>query len=295
MTPVTRRDWITATGGALVATSLPTEQLWGAPERGSKMEIGLVTYLWAHMWDLDTCLKNCEAAEVLGIELRSTHGHGVEPSLNSHQRAEVKKKFGDSPVTCLGPGSNERYDNPDPAVVKKAIEATKDFLQLSHDIGSSGVKVKPDRFRDEMSREKTIEQIGKSLHHLAHFADDLGQELRLEVHNTVGKDFAALAQIMEIADHPRAVLCWNSNPADFEGDGLQANFNAVKDYFGQTAHIHELQSAGYPYQDLMNLLVAMDYSGWLLLECTSKITDPVAALSQQREIFHRLIAKAQVR
>ena len=144
-----------------------------------------------------------------------------------------------------------------------------------------------------MSREQTIEQIGKSLHELALFADGLGQEVRLEVHSSVGKDFAALRQIMEIADHPRAVLCWNSNRADLEGAGLRANFDQVKDYFGQTAHIHELQDKNYPFQQLINLLVGMDYSGWLLLECSSKISDPIEALVHQRKTFQQMIAAAQ--
>ena len=152
MVDLTRREWLSTTGGSFLAASLCGEQILAAAKRGSKMQIGLVTYLWGAEWDLDTCLQNCASAQVLGIELRSTHRHGVEPSLNAQQRREVKQRFDDSPVTCLGPGSNERYDNPDPAVVKKAIAETKKFLQLSHDIGSSGVKVKPDSFQENMSR-----------------------------------------------------------------------------------------------------------------------------------------------
>jgi hypothetical protein len=45
----------------------------------------------------------------------------------------------------------------------------------------------------------------------------------------------------------------------------------------------------------MELLVKSDYKGWLLLECTSKIDDPVAALSHQREVFEQLLAQARVK
>ena len=38
------------------------------------------------------------------------------------------------------------------AKVEAAIEATKAFLQLSHDVGGAGVKVKPDRFHEGVPR-----------------------------------------------------------------------------------------------------------------------------------------------
>ncbi|MDP6719236.1 MAG: sugar phosphate isomerase/epimerase, partial [Pirellulaceae bacterium] len=121
---------------------------------GFDMAYGLVTYQWGKDWDLPTLIRNCEKAGVAGVELRTTHAHGVEPTLDAKQRAEVKRAFQQSPVVLVGIGSNERFDNPDPAVVKKAIEASKAFIRLSHDVGSSGVKVKPDRFHDNVPHEK---------------------------------------------------------------------------------------------------------------------------------------------
>ena len=60
---------------------------------GSQMRLGLVTYLWARDWDLPTLIRNCEKSKVLGVELRTTHKHGVEPRLNAAERKEVKKRF----------------------------------------------------------------------------------------------------------------------------------------------------------------------------------------------------------
>ena len=68
---------------------------------------------------------------MLGVELRTTHKHGVERTLSKAERKEVTKRFADSPVTLVGIGSNERFDNPDAAVLKKAIADTKDFIKLS--------------------------------------------------------------------------------------------------------------------------------------------------------------------
>ena len=256
------------------------------------MFFGLVTYQWGKDWDLPTLLKNCEKAAVLGVELRTTHAHGVEPSLTSKQRQDVQKRFGDSPVVLAGLGSNERFDNPDPAVVKRAVEATKKFLVLSHDVGSTGVKVKPDRFHPDVPREKTIAQIGKALHTLGDFAGGYGQKVRLEVHGQCA-ELSTIKAIMDAADHDNVVLCWNSNAQDLQGAGLEANFKLVQNHLGSTLHVRELQSPDYPYAALIKLLVDAKYAGWVMLEASSQPKDRVAALAAQGRLFRKLIKQVQ--
>jgi hypothetical protein len=43
--------------------------------KAPKMKLGLVTYNLAQDWDIETIIKNCEAAKFQGVELRTTHGH----------------------------------------------------------------------------------------------------------------------------------------------------------------------------------------------------------------------------
>ncbi|MFP6738915.1 MAG: TIM barrel protein [Planctomycetota bacterium] len=281
----------TAAAAALLAS--PVNLLQGAlPAPGSAMRFGLVTYLWGQDWDLPTLIKNCTASKVLGVELRTTHAHKVEPSLNAAKRKEVRKRFADSPVTMVGIGSNERYDNPNPDVVKKAVEATKAFIKLSHDTGGTGVKVKPDRFHKGVEKEKTIEQIGKTLNQLGEFADGWGQEIRLEVHGQCSQ-LPTIRKIMDVAQNKNVAVCWNSNGQDLEGKGLEHNFDLVKKRFGATAHVRELEDRNYPYEKLMELFVRMDYSGWVMLEARGKPKDRVAALAQQLKLFNSMVAKGQ--
>ncbi|NQT87644.1 sugar phosphate isomerase/epimerase [bacterium] len=290
MSDTTRRDFLRRSV-ALGAAAFGAHALAADPP-GSKMRLGLVTYLWAKDWDLPTLIANCEKSKVLGVELRTTHKHGVEPKLNAQQRADVKKRFADSPVIFLGPGSNENFDSPDPARLKKSIEATQAFLQLSHDCGGSGVKVKPNSFHKGVPHEKTIEQIGASLNTLGKFAAELDQEVRLEVHGQCC-ELPTIKAIMDVATHPSVAVCWNSNGQDLNGKGLAHNFDLVKGRFGATAHVRELNVGDYPYQDLMTLFVKMDYAGWILLECRTKQKDRVQALVEQRELFAKMIAKGQ--
>ena len=102
-----------------------------------------------------------------------------------------------------------------------------------------------------------------------------------------------IEQIMDIADDPRVGVCWNSNAQDLQGQGLVHNFNLVKDRFGATVHIRELNVGDYPYQELMNLVVAIDYAGWILLEAGGQPKDRVKALADQRRIWEEMVAKAQ--
>ncbi len=283
-----RRSFLQAAGLATPALALSA---YGEKGKAPAIQprFGLVTYNWGKDWDLPMLLANCEAANLLGVELRSTHAHGVEPDISADKRREVKKRFDDSPVTCLGPGSNEHFDDPNPTVVKKAIAATKEFLQLSQDIGATGVKVKPNDFHEGVEKEKTIAQIGAALHELAKFGADLGQEVRLEVHGQLAPPHY-IEQVIKAADHPNAKVCWNCNQPDLDGDGLEANFARLRPFFGATCHIHDLTSDAYPNAQFLRLLADSGYGEWVLLEEGKVPENPAEALFQQRKLFDQLIA-----
>jgi sugar phosphate isomerase/epimerase len=248
-------------GLALAAARMP----------GSKMKLGLVTYQWGRDWALPTLIANCEKTKVLGVELRTQHKHGVESHLNAAQRREVKKQFDDSEVTLVGLGTN---------------------FAFHHDVGGSGVKVKPNDLPRGVSREKTIEQIGKSLNELGRFGAEYGQEIRLEVHGGCSP-LPVMKGIMDVAEHPNVGVCWNCNSQDLQGEGLEYNFNLVKDRFTDIVHIREVNVGSYPYQELMNLFVGMDYDGWILLEARTNPKDRVRALLEQRLVWQEMVAKGQ--
>ena len=261
-------------------------------EPKTRMKFGLVTYLWGKDWDLPTLIANCEKTKLLGVELRTQHAHGVEANLDAQKRSEVKKRFDDSPVTLVGLGTNFDFHHTDPKNLEKNIEGAKQYLKLSHDVGGSGVKVKPNNLPPDVPREKTIEQIGKSLNELGRFAADLGQQVRLEVHGQCAP-LPVIKAIMDVADNPNVGVCWNCNSEDLQGQGLEYNFNLVKGRFGDTIHVRELSMDDYPYQELINLLAAMDYSGWVLLEARTDPQDKIAALNEQRELWNQMLTKAQ--
>jgi sugar phosphate isomerase/epimerase len=254
-----------------------------------KMKLGLVTYQWGKDWDLPTLIANCEKTGLLGVELRTEHAHGVEANLSATQRADVKKRFADSPVTCLGYGSNFDYHHADQALVKKNIEGTKTYIKLCKDIGATGIKVKPNGFPEGVSREKTIAQIAASFNEIGKYASDMGQMVRVEVHGNGTQEIPNMKAMFEQVTEKSVKMCWNCNDHDLLPPGLEANFNSVKKWFGDTVHIRELNVGEYPYQQLMNLFLGMNYQGWVLLEARTEPSDRVAAMKKQLEIFNKMI------
>jgi sugar phosphate isomerase/epimerase len=297
MHTISRRELLRGATAATVAgtiVGLPRLcSLASADEADGQLRFGLVTYLWGKDMPLPELLDVCERSGVLGVELRTQHAHKVEPGLSKSQRAEVKKRFADSPVTLVGYGSNAQYHENDPAKVKQNIELTKRYIHLMHDCGGSGVKVKPNGFVKGVPREKTIEQIGKALNEVAAYGADYNQEIRVEAHGRGTSELPVMKAIFDVADHPNAAICWNSNDVDVQGEGLEHNFRLVRDRFGDTVHVRELNLGNYPYQELMNLFVETDYAGWILLEARTNPSDKVAALREQREVFEQMVSAAR--
>ena len=277
------------TGAALLpGCKVPVDKLI-AEER---MKLGLVTYLWGKDWNIPTLIKNCTTAGITGVELRIEHAHGVSLSLSGVERGRVKEQFENSKIEIIGMGTNQKFDYTDPNDLAKSIETTKKYLQLSKDIGGTGVKVKPNGFHEGIPHEKTLEQIGKSLNIVGKYAADLGQVIRLEVHGKGTQQLPNIKGIMDYVDNPNVGVCWNCNEQDLWNEGLEYNFNLVKNRFGDTVHIRELDDKNYPYQELMNLFVKMDYKGWILLECRTKPDDKVKALIEQRKLWEKMVKYA---
>lgn len=262
-------------------------------EQKKQMRFGLVTYLWAQDWDLPTIIANCEKTGFRGVELRTQHAHKVETSLSATQRNGVKKLFADSPVTCIGYGSNFEYHSPDPAVLRNNIDQTKEYIKLCRDIGASGIKVKPNDLPAGIPKEKTIAQIAASLNEVGRFALDFNLLVRVEVHGNLTQEIPNMKAIFEQVTQPNVRICWNCNDQDLLPPGLDANFNMLKRWFGDTVHVRELNDGTYPYQQLFDLFTGINYDGWILLEARTEPADKIAAMKEQLSLFNKMTAQAR--
>jgi sugar phosphate isomerase/epimerase len=234
-------------------------------------------------WTIETIIKNCEATKFQGVELRTTHAHGVEVTLNQAQRAEVRKRFADSPVQLMGLGSTFEYHTPDQEKLRRDIEATKQYIVLARDVGASGVKVRPNGLPKEVPVERTLEQIGRSLREVGQFGSEHEVQIRLEVHGSGTSLLPRIKRIMDVADHPNVGVCWNSNQSDLEGEGFDYNFDLVKAKIF-SVHMRDLYLEEYPFWRLLKRLNETGFSGFCLAEIPES-TDPLRVMHYFRGLW----------
>ncbi len=247
------------------------------------LKLGLVTYNLAKDWDVPTIIRNCTATQFAGVELRTTHRHGVEVSLSKDERAEVRRRFADSPVELMGLGSAFDFHTPDPAKLQADLAATRDYLVLAHDVGATGVKVRPNGLPKEVPVAQTLAQIGRCLRELGEFARDLGQTLRLEVHGAGTSQVPHIRTIMDHARHPNVGVCWNSNQSDLDGAGFDANFDLLRERI-VSVHMRDLFLAEYPWRRLLTRLAETGFRGYTLAEIPES-ADPLRVMHYYRALW----------
>jgi len=265
------------------------------------LKLGILTYTIAMDWDIETYIKNLTAAGgYQSVELRTTKSapgsppnknrtaHGVEVELTPEERAEVKKRFKDSPLEAISLAGAFQYHSPDPAILKQNIEGTKEYILLARDVGAIGIRVFPNQLPDDVpeeqaNREKIMEQIGKALGEVGEFGFNHGVEVRVCVHGRNTDNIPVIKKIIDYSGSPHVYVNWNCSNKDVEGKGFEYNFNLIKDRI-KALHIHELWDEKYPYRLLFKLLADNGFKGY----CNAEISgneDPIRLLKFYRALF----------
>ena len=280
---------LAAGAGALAIGAMePRHAAAAEPEpKKARMHLGLVTYMIGAKMDLPTLIKTCEKSGMEGVELRSTHQHGVEPSLDAAGREKVKAMFAKTKVKLVGLGSACQYHSANPEDVKKNIELTKSFVELAADLGAWGVKVRPNGLPKGVPEDKTLRQIAGALRECGDYAKDKKIVLFVECHGRGTSDPARMAKIMEHCNHPSVCLCWNCNGVDIDRKtgSVKANFDLCKPWI-QHVHIHDLY-AGYPYREFFDLLKAMNFTRYTMIESPAT-SDPARVLRFYRALWETM-------
>ena len=285
-----RRNFIRTAALSGTALALPTKLKSASPDPKSDsfrlnenpLKLGVMTYTMAKDWDIETIIKNLSEAGYQSVELRTTHAHGVEVALSKEERQKVKKRFEDSPLEAISLASAFRYHSPDPEELKKNIEGTKEFTLLARDVGALGFRVFPNDLPEGVPEEKTMEQIGKALSEVGEHAYNHGVEIRVCVHGKRTSRIPVIKKIIDYSGSPHVYVNWNCDKKDVEGEGLEYNFNSIKDRI-RSLHMHELWD-DYPYRQLFSLLAANNFTGY----CNAEISgnpDPVRFLKYYRGLF----------
>jgi len=265
-----------------ISNATASKMSFGLEKRNPHLKLGLMTYNLGKDWNIDTIIKNCTETGYVHAELRTTHKHGVEISLSKLERAEVKKKFKDSSLEAISLASAFQYWYPDAAELKKNIEGTKEYLQLAADVGAIGIRVFPNASAENVSSEKMLKQTGEALAEVGEFGHNLGVDVRVCVHGLGTGNVPTIKKILDYSKSDHVYVNWNCMESDVEGEGLEKNFNMIKDRI-RGVHLHEFYS-NYPYRAFLKLLRESGYKGY----CNSEIDtscEPVRLMKYYRELF----------
>lgn len=229
------------------------------------MQLGAVTYNVLKDWDLEKIITTLEASGFSGVELRTEHAHKIEPSISAAEREKVKQRFAKSKVRLVSFGTTAEFHSPDPAVRRKHVETAKTFIDLAHDTGAWGIKVRPNGLPAEVPVDTTIGNIGACLKELGDYGMGKGVEIYMEVHGRETQVPPIAARIMKAANHSNVGACWNSNPTDIVNGSIKPSFDLLRPFI---KHVHINELAGpYPYRELFKLLRESKYDRYTLCEC----------------------------
>jgi sugar phosphate isomerase/epimerase len=323
-----RREFLAAgvktAAGAAVLSALPSNSA-----ATGRLRFGLTTYELGKDWDLDAIFRNLNMAKVHGVELKTVitnrdgtplrYPHGVELDLPARQRAEVKRRFADSPVELVSLATSEHFPYSDGAKdwgalatvdgiriyqekygrapdngesrTKATIEAVKEYLKLSKDVGSKFVRVLPNNWLPDFPHEKALDMIAEDLNEVASVAQDLGQQIALEAHSAPGS-LENMRYVMDRVKYKCIGIRLNSEARNAVDPGFDEQFQYVKNVLSPTMHIHDLKDPKYPYQLVVNTLTKAGWDGWAFLEVGANFPDRVAVLKENREIWDKMVANA---
>lgn len=231
------------------------------------MRLGAVTYNVLKDWDVETIITKLEETGGFeGVELRTTHAHGVEPSLSTAAREKVRQRFDASKIRLWGLGTTCEFHSPDEAVRKQNVEVGMSFVDLAHDVGAQGIKVRPNGIPKEVAPQTTVRNIASGLKALGDYGAGKGVEIWVEVHGRGSSSPKFSAAYMRATAHDNVGLCWNSNPRPDEviNGSVKESFALLRPWI-KSVHINELAN-DYPYRELFTLLRESGYDRYTLME-----------------------------
>jgi sugar phosphate isomerase/epimerase len=230
------------------------------------MKLSLDTYSIGTNLTLRDLLELLPANGFDGVEFRCEAGqkHGVEPETGPEERRRVRTLLSQAglAVSCLS--TSQRYESPDPAVRKAAIERTVQFIDLAADLECGRIRVFGNNFPEDIPREQVVQYVGKSLKKCGQHAEGKGVDVLLEMHGQFYYWEYCLGAV-QIADHPNVAINYNCDLKDLVNGSVAYTFNQVKDHV-RHVHMHDLENPAFPYKELFALLKEMNYSNYLSLE-----------------------------
>ncbi len=253
------------------------------------MKLGLLTYNIAIDWDLDKIIEVCRAYGYAGVEFRceSEHKHGVELSTCKNVRKNIKEKLEDAYLDAIGIGTSCRFEYKDTTLRRENIEKAKKYVELAADIDAHKVRVFGNNFEKDADKEETIKWVADALAELNEFSKPYKVDVLLEMHGNFNFWKYAI-KALEYSNVPGLGLIYNCDQKDKVGNSIKVTYNRVK-HLIKHIHMHSFLNP-YPYKELLQLLLADGYEGYLSAEIDKKSTDAETVAGYYAKLFYEMLS-----
>ncbi len=207
MKHTTRKEFLQTTGILMAA-------LAGGSALNIKKQSPLLSFstLGCPDWPMQQIIDFAAANGYQGIEMRCLQRQLDLPKcaeFNSPQHiTETLTRMKQKNLRFVNLGSSCNLHIADPVKRKENIDGGKSFIDLAQQLNCPYIRVYPNNFPKEQSKQATIELIAQGLHELGDYAKDKNVLVLMETHgDAVHAD--DLLNIMQLANHSKTGLIWD--------------------------------------------------------------------------------------
>ncbi|MDZ7373970.1 MAG: sugar phosphate isomerase/epimerase [candidate division KSB1 bacterium] len=259
-------------------------------------------------WPLGEIVRRAREYGYDGIELRGLLNEidvTRRPEFAPASLAATRRMFEEEglKVCCLG-SSVRLLHTAGPEASKRDEEEFARYLELSAGLGGVPIRIFGGHLPEGLDRERALAQATESLERLAEAARAVQTLVLVESHDGFcsGRDLGAL---LRRCDAPNVGALWDVFNSQMPGsESVEETYSELRSF---VRHIHvkdgdpgqerplytPLGEGKIPYSDVLRLLRADDYSGWLSVEWEKRwhpeLLDPELVLPQYARRLRQLV------
>ena len=235
--------------------------------------------------DLATAVSLGRSWGYAGVELRLIDGELIDPAMPAESRARVKRTLASAGLPAVAVDSSIRLTGEDPG------PGLRQFLELASDWEAPLVRVFGGALPgDEPGRRARLEAAARVLGEAAPAAERLGVAIGLETHDAFSAS-AVVAELLALVDSTAVGAVWDSHHPHRMGEraadvwanlGPRILLAQVKDARPDAGRddgwqLVLLGDGEVPVRDMLDLLSAGGYQGWLSVEWEKRWHPEIAA------------------
>ncbi len=276
MRHTTRKEFLQTSGVLLAGLAI------GSPLKAKK-QAPLLSFstLGCPGWTFQQIIDFAAANGYQGIEMRGLLKQMDLTKCNEFSSAEnitdTLSRMKAKNLRFVNLGSSCNLHIAEPVKRKENIDEAKRFIDLAQQIHCPYIRVFPNNFPKEQSKQATIDLIAKGLQELGDYAKGKNVTVLMETHGEVvyADD---LVNIMQLANHPQTGLIWDvANMWTITKEPPAAVYSKIKKYIHHT-HIKDasltngelkytfLGKGDVPIFNAINILQKDKYAGFYSFE-----------------------------